>query len=68
MPIDDLMAWLPAIDHLQSSEALQSVSLGAISAGNSQAEDTENIVGQLQSMIITPIKKRVLRKIGESPF
>ena len=68
MAMDDLMAWLPALDHLQSIDRLQSITHNAISAGNTSEEATRASLDHLQSLIIQgkPIRKK--RAIGQSPF
>lgn len=68
MAIDDLMAWLPALDHLQAIDRTQQISHNAISAGNTSEEVTRANLEYLQSLIIQgrPVRKK--RTIGQSPF
>lgn len=68
MAIDDLMAWLPALDHLQSVDRTQQITHNAISAGNTSEEVTRANLDYLQSLVIQgkPIRKK--RAIGQSPF
>lgn len=68
MAIDDLMAWLPALDHLQAIDQTQQINHNAISAGNTSEEVTRASFEYLQSLIVQgkPIRKK--RAIGQSPF
>ena len=68
MAIDDLMAWLPALDHLQAIDRTQQITHNAISAGNTSEEVTRASLEYLQSLVIQgkPIRKK--RAVGQSPF
>ena len=68
MAIDDLMAWLPALDHLQAIDRTQQITHNAISAGNTSEEVTRASLEYLQSLIIQGKLIRKKRTIDQSPF